>query len=132
MGNRSLIIALVFFVLLRACSTDTSQDPPSTSTPIPTGLATKAETPIPLTFQTTVTQPTYCYNGPAENYPGRTIVAASIVVDVLGTTNGTMDWFMVQAPSIGRCWIQASMLFTQNIDAERVLKFIDVRTTKDA
>ena len=86
-------------------------------------ISSTATPTFPPTFQATVTQPSYCYNGPANNYLSSTIVPAGTVVDVLGTKRDVTDWFMVQGQSFGRCWMQAGVLLTDNVNFDKILRF---------
>jgi hypothetical protein len=90
-----------------------------TSTPTPTATKTLHPTNTPLTFKAKVSQPSYCYNGPSENYLDATIVPADTVVDVLGMNSDSKDWFMIQSV-IGRCWIRKDFL-NSHIDTNKIL-----------
>jgi hypothetical protein len=78
---------------------------------------------VPAVFSATVSQPTFCHNGPSQNYLGVVILPAQTEVNILAISDAS-DWFLIRGIGIDPCWIQASFLmFPSNFDFTRITTF---------
>jgi hypothetical protein len=89
-------------------------------------------TESPATYQAFIKQPSYCYNGPGDNYTSLSkIIPARTVVDILGKNSDGADWFMIQA-FLDRCWIKEEFLDYNEENIKNILTLVTKYTTIDS
>jgi hypothetical protein len=139
-----LILLLVGIVIvMRKCSSLSQNNPSTTSTSStpPTSTFTHTATltlpsPTPTLpeeiFKGTISQPTFCHNGPNESYLKAIPLPAGIRVDILAMNSDGGDWFMIRGLGIDPCWVEASMVNTEpNVDFQRVMILTTIITTEN-
>jgi hypothetical protein len=118
----ALIIILISLIVIFAGNQILSPTTQPSITPTPTLLPS-----IPVV----VKQPSYCHNGPNENYPSPIIIPAGSKVGILAKNSDGEDWFLIQAPTLSRCWINSRFINSSGIDTKKILNIPTVSTVSD-